>query len=316
MTQQVTPIFLLGILERSGTNFLWDLFRAHPDCGVRRPIWEDKLLRPAHLLEQYVDTVVATWDENWQTPAEERGKLMRALGDGLVSWVTSAAEPSQSHVIVKTPSVENLPLFDDLFGDDVQLLVLVRDGRNVVESGVRSFGWSYPVTMKHWSDAARIVLQSQELFADTNRRYLLVRYEDLLADQRAELTKIFTFCGLDPARFDFESTEALPVRGSSTNRVAEGAPVDWAKVDRPDDFAPERRYAGWDDALQHLYAEIAGEASTSLGYGLDPLPPLTPSVRGQLVRYRAELAAKLGQRHVRRLRGRALRAAARARGRG
>jgi hypothetical protein len=316
MTEHVTPIFLLGILERSGTNFLWDLFRAHPDCGVRRPIWEDKLLRPAHMLEQYVDTVVATWDGSWQAPAEERGKLMRALGDGLVAWVTSAAQPSESHVIVKTPSVENLPLFDDLFGDDVRLLVLVRDGRNVVESGVRSFGWSYPVTMKNWADGARTVLQSQQLFADTDRRYLLVRYEDLLADQRGQLTRIFTFCGLDPTRFDFDSAEALPVRGSSTDRVEGGAPVDWATVARPADFAPERRHEGWDDALRHLYSEIAGEASVALGYELEPLPPLTPAVRGQLVRYRAELAARLGQRQVRRLRGQALRMAARARRRG
>ena len=311
MTDHVTPIFLLGILERSGTNFLWDLFRAHPDCGVRRPIWEDKLLRSAHLLEQYVDTVIATWDERWEVSADERAQLLRGLGDGLVSWVTAAAEPAHTHVIVKTPSVENLPLFDDLFSDDVQLLVLIRDGRSVVESGVRSFGWSYPVTMKNWADAARTVARSQQLLADRGRRFHLVRYEDLLADQRGQLTKIFTFCGLDPARFDFDAAEAMPVRGSSTARVDADAPVEWSKVDRPADFAPDRRHAGWDDALQHLYAEIAGEAAVALGYGLDPLPPLTPAVRGQLVRYRAELAAKMGQRQVRRLRGRALRAATR-----
>ncbi|MDX6288086.1 MAG: protein-tyrosine sulfotransferase [Frankiales bacterium] len=313
MSSGPTPIFLLGILERSGTNFLWDLFRAHPDCGVRRPIWEDKLLGPAHMLEQYVDTVVATWDENWLAPAEERGKLMRALGDGLVSWVTSAAEPLQSHVIVKTPSVENLPLFDDLFGDEVKLLILIRDGRSVVESGVRSFGWSYPLVMKKWADAARTILTAQQMFAETGRRYHLVRYEDVLADQRGQLTEIFTFCGLDPTRFDFEAAEAMPVRGSSTERVEAGAPVDWAKVERPDDFAPQRRHVGWDDGLRHLYAEIAGDASVALGYPLEPLPPLTPAVRGSLVCYRAELAAKLGQRQVRLLRGRALRAAARSR---
>jgi hypothetical protein len=310
MSKKVTPIFLLGILERSGTNYVYDLIRAHPDVGVRRPIWEDKLLRQARFLQQYADTVAATWDPVWNVPPEERDKLLRALGTGLAGFVTDGAE--RSHVIVKTPSVENLPLFFDLL-PDAALLVLVRDGRSVTESGVRSFGWSYPVTMKQWADAARTILDADQALRGSGRRYRLVRYEQVLANPQHELRKILETCGLKTDRYDFAAAENVPVRGSSTVRPDAAGPVDWDQVERPADFNPVNRFADWDEALRYLYAELAGEVHRHLGYPLDPLPPMSPAVRAHMLRYRAELAAKTGQRSVQRLTVRARRAAARRR---
>ncbi len=37
------PIFILGISERSGTNFLFHLLCLHPDCDPGGPIWENYL---------------------------------------------------------------------------------------------------------------------------------------------------------------------------------------------------------------------------------------------------------------------------------
>ena len=304
MSRSVTPVFLLGILERSGTNYLYDLIRAHPDVGVRRPIWEDKLLREATLLEQYADTVAASWDPQWNVPANERDNLLRSLGTGLATFVTHDAETS--HVIVKTPSIANLPLFFELF-PEAPLIVLVRDGRGVTESGVRSFGWSYPLTMKQWAEAARTILDCDPSLRNSGRRYRLVRYEQVLANTRAELTQLFAMCGLNPDRYDFDAAANLPVRGSSTVRPADDGPVDWNYLEQPGGFDPAERFAGWDAALRYLYAELAGEPHRYLGYPLDPLPPMTPAVRAQVLRYRAELAALEGRRTAQRLAVRAQR---------
>lgn len=304
MTRTATPIFLLGILERSGTNYLYNLIRAHPDVGVRRPIWEDKLLRQVQFLQRYAETVAATWDPQWNVPPEEQNKLLRALGHGIEHFVTDGAETS--HVVVKTPSVENLPMFFELF-PQAPLIVLTRDGRSVTESGVRSFGWSYPLTMKQWADAAGTILAVDPVFRTSGRRYRLVRYERVLASTRSELTQIFATCGLNSDDYDFDAAERAPVRGSSTVRPEPGGPVDWSYVERPTDFDPADRFANWDDALRYLYAELAGEAHRLLGYPLDPLPPMTAAVRVQVLRYRAELARKLGQRSVERATRRARR---------
>jgi hypothetical protein len=193
------------------------------------------------------------------------------------------------------------------------LIVLVRDGRSVTESGVRSFGWSYPVTMKQWADGARTILDCDPVFRASGRRYRLVRYENVLANTRTELTQLFVMCGLNPDRYDFDAAANMPVRGSSTVRPDAAGPVDWEKLERPPDFDPAQRYETWDDALRYVYAEIAGEAHRHLGYPLDPLPTMTPAVRTQVLRYRAELAAKLGRRRVQRLSRRARRAIARRR---
>jgi protein-tyrosine sulfotransferase len=299
------PIFLLGILERSGTNYLYDLIRAHPDVGVRRPIWEDKLLRQAQFLKQYAETVAATWDPQWNVSDDEQAKLLQSLGAGITQFITEGADTS--HVIVKTPSVENLSMFFELF-PAAPLVVLVRDGRSVTESGVRSFGWSYPLTMKQWASAARTILDAEPALRRDSHRYRKVRYEDVLRDTKAQLMDVFEMCGLDPDRYDFDAAANARVRGSSTVRPDSSGPVDWAYLDRPADFDPEQRFAQWDDALRYLYAELAGEVHRYLGYPLDPLPPVTPAVRAQVLRYRAELAAKVGQRSVQRLGWRARRA--------
>ena len=44
------PIFILGIMPRSGTNFLHQLITLHPAC-VSSPVWEDFLIYPAPLLD-------------------------------------------------------------------------------------------------------------------------------------------------------------------------------------------------------------------------------------------------------------------------
>lgn len=57
------PIFIHGILPRSGTNFLWDLLRLHPDCAPARvPVDEDWFLAHSDHLVHFVDDVGAAWD--------------------------------------------------------------------------------------------------------------------------------------------------------------------------------------------------------------------------------------------------------------
>ena len=59
------PIFILGILMRTGTNFLYDLVRLHLDCDVPTPVPEDYLVHCADLLAEYVGSVAANWRPHW-----------------------------------------------------------------------------------------------------------------------------------------------------------------------------------------------------------------------------------------------------------
>lgn len=259
------PIFIFGIMQRSGTNYLWDMLRLHPDVAIRMPIVEDHLLQRSHHLVNYVEHVSRGWRDE-RLPAFEPEFLARSLGDGVISYLQSPF-PDRP-VVTKTPSVENLANFRRLF-PDAKAVIIVRDGRSLVESGVKSFDWTYESSMQRWAAAARNILD----FDAANKaagQHLIVRYEDVLADMPGQLTAIMTFLGLDPARFDFERAANLPVRGSSTLRTEAGSgEVHWVPQAKPKDFDPTRRFEHWDSFKHARFNEVAGTYQRALGYECD-----------------------------------------------
>jgi hypothetical protein len=256
-------IFILGMLHRTGTNHLADLFGLHDGVEVLKPVFEDQLVRYSPLLVAYVDAVTRNWTPGWNVPAEEGPDLLRSLGDGVVSWLRSHA-PDRT-VVTKMPRIDNVDRFFDLF-PSCGLVVLVRDGRSVVESGVRSFGWTYEAGFRWWADAAAKVLAFRARH-DVDPRVRFLRYEDLIADEQTVMSELFGAFGLDPMGVDAESVGALPVRGSST--LAGSGGVHWQPVSRSASFDPRERWRDWDDHLHRRFNAVAGPAQLALGYGIE-----------------------------------------------
>jgi hypothetical protein len=261
------PIFVLGILERSGTNYLRALLLCHPDCTTRHPIAEDSLLRYAHLLVGYVDAVSRRWDPRWGAGEAERRQLLSALGAGLTGFLTGGSDGRR--VVTKTPSVDNLEQFFDLFPDS-PLIVTVRDGRNVVESGVRSFGWSYTWAMRTWAAAGRRILAFEADHRD-DPRFRVVRYEQLVADPVGTIRPVLAGCGLDPDRYDERLATTDMVFGSSDVLAGE-RPLHWDPVPPPPGFDPLTRFRDWPARRHRQFAALAGDVQTALGYPLDASP--------------------------------------------
>lgn len=259
------PIFVLGMLQRSGTNFLRDLLTAHPACGGTEVLAEDFLLHHAELLDQYCGWVQGHWAEPLFPDEVKRlrGELFRHLGRGVLEFVRETVDAAERPVL-KTPSVRNLDLFSGLFGE-VALLVIVRDGRALVESGMRSFDWNFEEAVRRWAEAADAVLRFKRQVDGRDIAWKLVRYEDLVTDLRGELSAVFAAVGLDPRPYDFEAAEALPVRGSSTLRGGRDE-VHWEPVDRRPDFRPLQRWAGWNRARHERFNWLAGDQLRALGY--------------------------------------------------
>jgi len=256
-------IFILGMLPRTGTNHLADLFELHDGVEVLKPVFEDQLVRYSPLLGAYVDEVTRHWTPEWNVPADEGPNLLRCLGDGIVRWL-QAHSPERT-VVTKMPRVENLGGFFDLF-PTCGLVVLVRDGRSVVESGVRSFGWTYEAGFRWWADAAAEVLAFRDRHGDDPRVQFL-RYEDLIADEATVMKGLFDAFGLDPEAVDAAAVGALPVRGSST--LAEGGELHWQPVERSASFDPRERWRSWDAHLHRRFNAVAGPAQVRLGYTVE-----------------------------------------------
>ena len=274
----VSPIFILGIFPRSGTNYLHDLLRMHPACESGSSVLEeDNFIFNAHSLLNFIEGVSRMWKQKWGAEQlnKEKEALCSKLGEGLISFLSYQLE-SRKHlaenggpwkakrlVVTKTPSVNNLTLFFRLFPAS-SLLILVRDGRSVVESSVKTFDHPYDYVTRQWALAARSI---QKLHQPT-KRYLIVRYEDLYGNVDLELRRIFEFLHLDPDAYDYRSAVDLPVRGSSILRgvsssqkssawVAQG--IHWEPTQKPQNFNPIDRWRDWGRARHERFNWLAGK---------------------------------------------------------
>lgn len=268
---QPRPIFVLGIMQRSGTNYLWDLLAQHPDVVTRAPIFEDHLLQRADHLARYVDAVTAGWTDSWGVPPEEKDALLRSLGDGIVAFLNAKSDGAR--VVTKNPHVTNLELFPRLF-PEADLAVVVRDGRNLVASGMRTFGWTHESATRRYAEAARTIVAFDDAHRGGDLRYRIVRYEDLVDRLEPTLLELLDAFGLDPSRYDVEAAKTLPVRGSSTLKAEGGdGTVHWQPVEKAEGFDPRRRYEDWTPYQRHRFALLAGEAQRALGYDSDDPGP-------------------------------------------
>lgn len=258
------PIFILGIMPRSGTNYLRNLICLHPACAPSRtPISEDFFLEPSDLLLAYTWQVRKRWDPMWGVFDDElMRRFSESLGDGLISFLW---KDRGRRLVAKTPSVQHIERFFTLF-PRARLLILVRDGRSVVQSCMSTFGWEFDRAARNWASAADEIHRFLETERPQTERYLLVRYEDLLDDLKRTMLEILRFTQLDDEAFDLRAASELPVRGSSSYFGSGRDSVHWEPVARGPDFDPKERWRSWSPDLHERFEWIAGGQLRYFGY--------------------------------------------------
>lgn len=257
------PIFILSPLPRCGTNFLWDVLRQHPHCSHGRPpIWEDYLLKNSDDLLAFVDAAQASWDPVWGPTDHLRAPLLHQLGDALIRFMTI---DDTRRLLTKSPSIQNLEHFFDLF-PDAYLLLLVRDGRDVTHSGMATFGWTLDGAARWWAKEIDAIAAFTERSDLAGRHYEVVRYEDLVEDWPDEIERVLKVLDLPVELFDAERAARLPVRGSSTHRGHDEDDVHWDPVPRTEDFRAVGRWRSWDRSDLDAFHEIAGPQLERMGY--------------------------------------------------
>jgi len=283
-----TPVFVMGVAPRCGTNYVEDLLCVHPDCGLGIPLRENQLLGTLPDLAAIVGDLRAAWQRNdrWGFLPEHSDDLAHTLGAALADFTVSQVDErrriesppatlpgieqsfkeSPRYLISKYPRTTGLADFR-LFFPEAKLILLMRDGRAVTESSIRSWGWHFDVAVDNWRrgaiDMARFLDQQPEDPA------LFVRYEDLIAQPEGELARIFRYLDLDPATYDYERALNRPVRGSSTVRpVGAGEPVTWQPVEKTDEFDPLARARNWTDEQHDRFNHMVRGLSDRFGYPL------------------------------------------------
>lgn len=254
------PIFVRGIMQRSGTNYLQDLLHLHPDVQAQTHVYEDHLFADSDLLVRFAQLTTSAW----HGPATARGSacddLLRSLGDALSGYL--AAGITTPWFVTKMPNMDGLDAAPLLF-PDAPILVVVRDGRAVVESAITTFEVPFDREAARWADGARAVIR---LSRSGSPNVMVVRYEDMMSNVHETMTSVLEHVGLDVSTFPFQSAQSLPVRGSS--ELADGHGVHWTPVER-NSINPERRGTALSAEHRAVFDRLAGAELEALGYRRD-----------------------------------------------
>ncbi|MDC0713789.1 sulfotransferase [Stigmatella sp. ncwal1] len=275
-------LFLIGT-SRSGSNMLRLMMNQAADIHAPHPPLFMERMRPFQagfgdltqdanfdaLLEsacRLVETNHVPWDiaplDRAEVRAMCRSRDVVGVYDALMSL--SAQRHGKGSWLCKASSnVHFLPEIEQHFGEDAYFLHLVRDGRDVLTSYLRVLvgeKTTYHVGYQ-WALEQQLCLALQK--RTPSRRYLSVRYEDLLADPRQHLSRVCDWLGISfrPEMVAFnESDEA--------QKTADCGQM-WANVKKPLMQDNTQKWKSELSAEQILMFElVAGEMLRHHGYEL------------------------------------------------
>ncbi len=271
------PVFILGMMPRSGTNFLHRLICKHPDCGAinTTPVREDYLVHHIKWLSRYVGRLKWQWG-NWGADAEFVAPVSAHVGQGLTGFLQTLSDANR--IVSKTPSVENLSTFFDYFSD-AYLLIIVRDGRSIVASGMSGFGWNFETATRKWAGSAQTIQKFMDDNPQYKDRFKLVHYETLNANTLEVLREVLEFLNLDVDSYDLDEALSMPVFGSSFMKE-KGETVTWKPQEKQKDFNSSERWNSWSNGRHARFNWIAGKELAALGYEVKDVGSSSKLVHG------------------------------------
>jgi len=258
-------IILHGIMPRSGTAYVGELLRQHPDLfAYPNHIWE------LPFLEQTGD-LVHLQDKFLQAYRHNVGKIgdrdfLPLFGSALMGYL-HAGVPAGKRMLLKVPSVQYLGHFQSVFPYE-QVLLLARDGRDVVHSTLRTWPQlRFFMVCLRYRRAANMVLAFHERHRHRKEGYWLGCFEDAVRDPAGFVRTACRCFGLEESRYPFERIDSIPVHGSST--LSEAGDTTWRAVPKPAGFRPTGHWQQWSAVRRRVFKMIAGRSLLDLGYGED-----------------------------------------------
>jgi len=239
-------IFNVGA-RRSGTYWLQRITCAHPQVG--------EVPSETYVFSHGVALLMERFQHEERLSQEvgrvyaDRERLIGAVR-GLCDTVFGEfAGAGQTHAAERTPwHVYHLPLIAEVY-PDATFVHIVRDGRDATRSIVAQ-PWG-PDNVRDAAEEWRSsVAAGRAAAAGLGARLLEVRYEEVLADPRPAIERIYAHHGLEGG-----IDEGLAAAGAKAN------------IGRQDKRVGSGKWReGWGDAELRDFEEVAGELLRELGY--------------------------------------------------
>ncbi len=271
-------VYICSPTQRSGTNFIYNTLSLHAD--LQGPLSADLpnehfLYSHADLLSKYLQQTIGYWPK-WVKEKElltnMHAEMLAGMGDGLLNPFYSRLKDKSKILMLRTPDAGNLEYFPAMFPAG-KLVVILRDGRDTVNSFVKSFSgnWAFSSMAKRW--AARIdylyELQGRLQKKGLDARMRIFRYEDLNEHPEETVKEILKFLALSESGFNWEKLQEVPVVGSSTMYNKHQEKEFWKPMQKTDAKKFTRRWADWTKSKKKNFKRYAGKQLIKAGYATD-----------------------------------------------
>lgn len=260
------PVIVLGVMPRCGTNFLHDLLALHPDVYPDPgTLYEFPLLSVTGAARALRDEFVLRFPRNAEN-VHELDLLAMLAG----AWLGELRrEAGSAPILLKSPHVNGVGLAPHIFSG-ARIILCLRDGRDVVDSTLKSFSRfslgrkTFGQLSREWRLGAEAIASFRPGGENAHPDVIVVRYEDLISDLKANVSVILQHAGLAADRYDLDAAATLPVRGSSRSSAV--GDDRWKPEARTADFKPLRRWENWSQARKDQFIRIAGPSLSAAGY--------------------------------------------------
>ena len=253
-----SSIMIHGITKRSGTVFTGELLGLHPEV-FQHPnrIWEIPFLPLSKSIVELQEQFFLGYEGNLGRISEN--DFLPLFGSSFVAYLYSMV-PDGKRLLAKMPGVQYLDYFPSVFPSEC-LLVLVRDGRDVVTSTIKTWPQlRFSDVCRRWDRSAKMILHFDKLHGGA-QWYWLGKFEDAVREPAVFVSQVCNQFGLDVRDYPFDQIESLPVLGSSTAKERSRS---WIK--RPEGFNPIGRWHDWNRWQKRTFKRIAGNSLLKLGY--------------------------------------------------
>ncbi len=260
-------IIIHGVMPRSGTVYTGEVLRLHPHLhAYPNEMWEVPFLELTGDIQRVQRHFLAAYKQN--TDRMGSHDFLPLFGASLMAYLHSFV-PAGKRLLLKVPDAQFLDRFFAVFPGE-SLLLLMRDGRDVVNSTIKSWpGRNFAEVCALWDKSARAMINFEKRHTGEAGRVMSVKYEDVVGDPEIFALRACDAFGLDRSAFPVEKIKDLPVRGSSKVVAQNAGQTSWNPVEKPGNFNPVGRWKDWSPTQKRAFKRIAGQALLEAGYCMD-----------------------------------------------
>lgn len=254
-------VMIHGVSSRSGTVYTGELLSLHPDLfSYPNEMWETPFLELTGDILNLNKKFLKAYRKN-------AGKLgdsdfLPIFGSSFLAYLHHFA-PSDKRLLVKRPKMDYLSHFFKMFPFE-NILLLIRDGRDVVDSTVRSWAkTNFPKACTRWNNGAKMILS---FYRENNKQggIYYTKYEDIFQNPERFVKDACRCFNLDEDKYPFGEINSIPLKGSSFNK--KNGRVSWEATDKGKNFKPIGRWKDWSSKEKEIFKSIAGQSLLEAGY--------------------------------------------------